>query len=202
MKVALIGATGNAGSRILNELINRGHQVTGIVRNPQKFPSIDGVKAVGTDGSQSSLADALKGHDAVVSSAKFLDLDPDILVPAILDSGVKRYVVVGGAGSLLHADGTEEVDSEGFPDFVKPNSLRGTYLLDLLKKTERLDWTYISPSRMFTPGERTAKFRYGKDHMLFDADGNSAISFEDFALALVDELEDPRYIKQRFTIGY
>lgn len=202
MKVALVGASGNAGSRILKELINRGHQVTGIVRHPENIPQIDGVNAVGTDSSKASLANAIKGHDAIVSSVKFLDLDPDILVPAILDSGVTRYVVVGGAGSLLHANGVEEVNSEGFPDFAKPNSLRGTYMLDLLKKTEGLDWTYISPSRMFTPGERTTKFRHGNNHMLFDAEDKSAISFEDFALALVDELDNPKYIKQRFTIGY
>lgn len=202
MKVVLVGASGNAGSRLLNELVNRGHQVTGIVRHPENIPQLNGVNAVGTNGSKASLTNVMRDHDAVVSSVKFLDLDPDILVPAVIDSGVTRYVVVGGAGSLLHADGIEEVNSEGFPDFAKPNSLRGTYMLDLLKKTDGLEWSYISPSRMFTPGERTGKFRYGSDHMLFDAEGKSAISFEDFALALVDELESPKYIKQRFTIGY
>lgn len=202
MKIALVGATGNAGSRVLTELINRGHQVTGIVRHPENVPDIEGVTAVGTDSSRASLAKAIAGHDAVVTSVKFLDLDPDVLVPAIQDSGVKRYVVVGGAGSLLNPEGIEEVHSDGFPEPAKPNSLRGSYLLELLKKTNGLDWTYISPSRMFIAGERTGKFRYGKDHMLFDDKGYSGISFEDFAIALVDELEQPKYVQQRFTIGY
>jgi uncharacterized protein len=202
MKVALVGATGNAGSRVLKELVDRGHQVTGIVRHPENVPKIDNVSAVGTDGSQSSLAKAIAGHDAVVTSVKFLDLDPDVIVPAVLESGVKRYVVVGGAGSLLNPQGVEEVHSEGFPEPAKPNSLRGSYMLDILRETKGLDWTYISPSRMFVPGERTGIFRYGKDSMLFDAEGNSGISFEDFALALADELETPNYVGERFTIGY
>ena len=200
MKVALVGATGKAGSRVLNELVNRGHQVTGIVRHPENVPEMEGVTAVGTDGSRESLADTIRGHDAVVSSVRFVDLEPEVIVPAVKDSGVKRYVVVGGAGSLLHADGTEEV--HGIPEPFRPNSLKGTELLNMLKKSEGLDWTFISPSRMFTPGERTGKFRYGKDHLLMDEDGNSAISFEDFALALVDELEQPKYVRQRFTVGY
>ncbi|MDF1776570.1 MAG: NAD(P)-dependent oxidoreductase [Rhizobiaceae bacterium] len=200
MKVALVGATGKAGSRVLNELVNRGHQVTGIVRHPENVPKLDGVTAVGTDGSRESLAGAIKGHDAVVSSVRFIELEPEVIVSAVKDSGVKRYVVVGGAGSLLHADGTEEIQS--LPEPFKPNSLKGSELLELLKKTDALDWTFISPSRLFRPGERTGRFRYGKDHLLIDEEGNSKISFEDFALALVDELEQPRYIRQRFTVGY
>lgn len=200
MKVALVGATGKAGSRVLNELVNRGHQVTGIVRHPEKIPKLGAVTAVGTDGSRESLAGAIKGHDAVVSSVRFIELEPEVIVSAVKDSGVKRYVVVGGAGSLLHADGTEEIQS--LPEPFKPNSLKGTQLLELLKTTDALDWTFISPSREFRPGERTGVFRYGKDHLLIDKEGNSKISFEDFALALVDELEQPKYIRQRFTVGY
>lgn len=202
MRVALIGASGQAGSRVLNELTDRGHRVTGIVRNPEKISAGDLVTAVKTDGSRVSLAEAVKGHDAVVSSVKFLDLDPDVLVPAVLDSGVKRYVVVGGAGSLIGPSGVKEFDDPNFPPPAKPNSVRGGYLLDLLEDTEGLDWTYISPSRFFVPGERTGKFRYGKDHLLFDNTGDSQISFEDFAIAVADELEQPKYIGQRFTIGY
>ncbi|PHR25431.1 MAG: 3-beta hydroxysteroid dehydrogenase [Hoeflea sp.] len=202
MRIALVGATGQAGSRILKELTDRGHNVTGIVRNPDKVPTGELVTAVGTDSSRASLANAIKGHDAVVTSVRFLDLDPDILVPAVIDSGVKRYVIVGGAGSLIGPSGVPEVDDPNFPPAFRPNSARGAYMLDLLKQTEGLDWTYISPSRMFVAGERTGTFRYGKDHLLFNEAGDSRISFEDFAIAVADELEAPKYVGQRFTIGY
>jgi putative NADH-flavin reductase len=202
MKVALIGATGNAGSRVLKELLARGHSVTAIVRHPEKVEPHAQVRAVGTDGSIESLAAAIEGHDAVVSSVRFVDLVPEILVPAVKASGVKRYVIVGGAGSLLHPDGVEEAESPNFPPPAKPNSLRGKDLLDALKASPELEWTFISPSRFFRPGERTGTFRYGKDHMLFDASGNSAISMEDFAIALVDELEKPQHVRERFTVGY
>ena len=203
MKVALIGATGKAGSRVLKELLDRGHDVTAIVRHPDKVPAHPRVRAAGTDGSEASLADAVRGHDAVISSVRFVDLDPDVLVPAIRKSGVKRYLVVGGAGSLLHPDGIEEARRPEFPEVARPNSLRGGDLLDMLRATDDLDWTFISPPRMFVPGERTGEFRYGRDHMLMNAEGNpTSISFEDFALALVDELERPQYLRQRFTIGY
>ena len=203
MKVALVGATGNAGARILKELLDRGHSVTAIVRNPEKVPAHERVTAVGTDSSEASLAAAMAGHDAVVTSVRFVDLAPEVLVPAVRKSGVKRYVVVGGAGSLLHPDGIQEAMRPEFPEPFRPNSLRGGDLLDLLRATDDLDWTFISPPRFFKPGERTGKFRYGKDHMLMDESGQpTAISFEDFALALVDELEKPKHVRERFTIGY
>jgi len=203
MKVALVGATGNAGARILKELLDRGHSVTAIVRNPEKVPAHERVTAVGTDSSEASLAAAMAGHDAVVTSVRFVDLAPEVLVPAVRKSGVKRYVVVGGAGSLLHPDGIQEAMRPEFPEPFRPNSLRGGDLLDLLRATDDLDWTFISPPRFFKPGERTGKFRYGKDHMLMDESGQpTSISFEDFALALVDELEKPKHVRERFTIGY
>jgi putative NADH-flavin reductase len=203
MKIALIGATGKAGSRVLAELLSRGHHVTAIVRSPDRVPAHDRVTAVGTDGSEHSLAQAISGHDAVVSSVRFVDLAPEVLVPAVKASGVKRYVVVGGAGSLLHTDGIEEARRPEFPEPFRPNSLRGGDLLNLLRQTPDLDWTFISPPRMFVPGERTGKFRYGKDHMLMtDAGVPTSISFEDFAVALVDELEKPQHVRERFTIGY
>lgn len=203
MKVALIGATGKAGSRVLSELLARGHTVTAIVRKPEHVSPYERVTAVGTDGSEASLTSAIKGHDAVVSSVRFVDLAPEVLVAAVKASGVRRYVVVGGAGSLLHPDGVEEARRPEFPDAFRPNSLRGGDLLNLLRASPELEWTFISPSRVFRAGERTGTFRYGKDHMLMGADGQpTSISFEDFALALVDELETPRHVRERFTIGY
>lgn len=203
MRVALIGATGKAGSRVLAELLERGHTVTAIVRNPDRVPSHERVIAVGTDSSEASLAAVIKGHDAVVSSVRFVDLAPEVLVPAVTASGVKRYLVVGGAGSLLHPDGVEEARRPEFPEAFRPNSLRGGDLLNILRKTPELEWTFISPPRVFRAGERTGTFRYGKDHMLMGADGQpTSISYEDMAVALVDELETPKHVRERFTVGY
>lgn len=202
MKVALIGASGKAGSRVLKELADRGHEVTALVRNSDNVADLPGVNAVAVSGDGSDLAEKIAGHDAVISSVRFVDLDPDVLLPAIKASGVKRYLVVGGAGSLMHPDGVIEVEQPGFPDVAKPNSIRGGYLLDQLKASEGLDWTYLSPPRMFVPGERTGTFRYGKDDMLMKDGAPTSISFEDFALALVDELEKPEHTGERFTIGY
>lgn len=202
MKVALIGATGKAGSRILTELVNRGHIVTAIVRNAERVPVSDKVVARGIDGSAAQIAQAVRGHDAVISSVRFIDLLPEILLAAIVDSGVKRYLIVGGAGGLIHPDGIEEVNQPTFPDFAKPNSLKGMELLESLKATPDLDWTFISPPRFFVAGERTATFRYGKDQMLMSADGPTSISYEDMAVAIVDALEQSRHVRERVTIGY
>jgi len=201
MKVALIGATGKAGSRVLTELLERGHAVTAIVRNADRVPASDKVTARAVDGSREQIAEAARGHDAVISSARFIDLLPEILLPAILDSGVRRYLVVGGAGSLVHADGIEEVDQPRFPEAGKPNSRKGKELLEGLRQTN-LDWTYISPSRTFKAGERTGKFRYGKDEMLMTPEGPSWISYEDMAVAIVDALEGSKHLRERITIGY
>lgn len=202
MKVALIGATGKAGSRVLTELVARGHTVTAVVRNAGRVPQSAGVTAKGIDGSREQIADAVRGHDAVISSVRFLDLPPDILLPAILDSGVRRYLIVGGAGSLIHPDGIEETDQPGFPEAARPNSLKGKDLLEGLRKTDDLDWTFISPPRFFIAGERTGTFRHGKDHMLMVAGAPTSLSFEDMAVAIVDELEHGQHLRERITVGY
>lgn len=203
MKIALVGATGNAGSRVLAELLARGHSVTAIVRNTDRVPADPKVTAVATDGSEASLAKAIAGHDAVISSVRFVDLAPETLVAAVKASGVKRYLVVGGAGSLKHPDGIEEARRPEFPEPFRPNSLRGGDMLDLLRATPGLDWTFISPPRFFKAGERTGKFRFGKDDMLMTPEGQpTAISYEDLALALVDSLENGTHKGERFTIGY
>lgn len=202
MKVALIGATGKAGSKILNELVNRGHTVTAIARNVESIAATDQVTPQSVDGSGGQIQVAISGHDAVVSSVRFVDLDPDILIPAVVASGVPRYVVVGGAGSLLHPDDTREIDQPGTPEAIKPNSQRGGEMLDALKQIDAPDWVFISPPRMFIPGERTGVFRYGKDHMLMKDGAPTSISFDDFAIVVVDEIEEPKHHKERFTIGY
>lgn len=201
-RIALIGATGNVGTRILQELVSRHHQVTAIVRDPSKVPARAGVTAVRGDvADPAGLAKVLAGHDAVVSAVRFLDSDPAALIGAVRASGVKRYLVVGGAASLFVAPGKRLLDQPDFPAAYKPEATAGAAFLDALRQADDLDWTFLSPSAAFVPGERTGKFRLAQDELLVSPKG-STISFEDFAVALVDEIEKPAHVRQRFTVGY
>lgn len=201
-KIALIGASGNAGSRILKELSDRGHQVTAIARNPEKIAALPNVVAKKGDVfDQAALSELLKGHDAVISSVHFTASDPATLIEAVRASGVQRYLVVGGAGSLEIAPGQRVVDLPDFPAAYKAEATKGAEFLDKLKQEKQLDWTFLSPSAEFVPGERTGKFRIGKDNLLSNDQG-SRISFEDYAIALADEIEKPQHSRQRFTVGY
>lgn len=201
-KVALIGASGNAGSRILKELFDRGHDITAIARHPEKIAALDGVRTVRADANdQQGLTEVLRGHDAVISSVFFTASDPHILISAVRAAGVKRYLVVGGAGSLEVAPGQRLIDQPEFPDLYKPEASKGAEFLAVLKGVEDLDWTFLSPAALFVAGERTGVFRLGTNTLLANENGSS-ISFEDYAIALVDELEKPAHIRQRFTIGY
>ena len=203
MKIAIIGATGNAGSRIATELVTRGHQITGISRHPDKGQSGAGLTQQQGDVKDSAgLAKLLAGHDAVIHSVRFQDTDVRSAVAAAKKAGVKRFLVVGGAASLEVAPGTALLDTPGFPPAIKPEASAGRDFLNALKADRELDWTYLSPSVFFAPGERTGKFRVGKDQLLTAADGKSSISMEDYAIALADEIEHPQYSRQRFTVGY
>jgi uncharacterized protein len=203
MRIALIGATGFIGSRLLKELTGRGHQVTAIVRNPEKVPRGAGVAArKGDVYDKDGLAALFAGHDAVISSVHYTASDPATLLAAVKQSGVKRYLVVGGAGSLEVAPGVKLFDTKDFPAIYLDEARKGGAYLDLLKGESGLDWTFLSPSALIEPGERTGKFRLGKDQLLVDGDGQSRISAEDYAVALVDELEKPAHLRQRFTVGY
>ena len=203
MKIAVIGASGNAGSRITAELARRGHSVTAIARHPEKIAAQANVTP--TEGDvmdQAGLARLLAGHDAAISSVHFLASDPAKLIAAAKESKVGRYLVVGGAGSLEVAPGVRLVTTPGFPVAYKAEAEKGAAFLDLLRAEKELNWTFLSPSALFTPGERTGKFRLGTDQLLTATDGKSSISFEDFAVALADEIERPAHIRQRFTVGY
>lgn len=203
MSIALIGATGFIGSRILTELVSRGHAVTAIVRNPEKVPALPGVTAVKGDiFDKDGLARLLAGHEVVISSVHYLASDADALLGAVKQSGVKRYLVVGGAGSLEVAPGVKLFDTPEFPAMYLDEARKGGAYLDLLKQEKTLDWTFLSPSAIIAPGERTGKFRLGLDQLLVDAKGESRISAEDYAIALVDELEKPAHGRRRFTVGY
>jgi putative NADH-flavin reductase len=203
MKIAVVGASGNAGSRIVSELAGRGHSVTAIARNPEKIASLPNVTAKkGEAHDQAALAKLLAGHDSAISTIHFLASDPEKLIGAAKDSAVGRYLVVGGAGSLEVAPGVRLVTTPGFPAIYKAEAEKGAAFLDRLAREKDLNWTFISPSALFIPGERTGKFRLGTDQLLTAADGKSSISFEDFAVALADEIERPAHIRKRFTVGY
>ena len=203
MKIAVIGASGNAGSRITAELARRGHAVTAIARNPGKIEAQANVTLTKGDVmDQAGLARLLAGHDAAISSVHFLASDPAKLIGAASESKVGRYLVVGGAGSLEVAPGVRLVTTPGFPVAYKAEAEKGAAFLELLRAEKELNWTFLSPSALFTAGERTGKFRLGNDQLLTSADGKSSISFEDFAVALADEIERPAHIRQRFTVGY
>lgn len=202
MKIALIGATGRAGSEILKELVRRGHQVTAIVRNPEKVQAQANVTAKKGDVfDRDGLAALLKGHDAVISSVHFLQSDPQKLIDAVKTSGMKRYLVVGGAGSLEVAPGVTLVSTPEFPALYKNEATKGGEFLALLRQEKELDWTFLSPSALFFEGPRTGTFRLGKDQLLTN-DKGSSISFADYAIALADEVEKPAHSRQRFTVGY
>lgn len=202
MKVAVIGASGRGGSRITAELARRGHQVTAIARNPEKVEAKPNVTARKGDLYDAGISALLKGHDAVVSAVHFLQSDPEKLIEAVRASGVKRYFVMGGAGSLEVAPGVKLIDTPEFPAIYKDEAAKGGVFLDRLRREKELDWTFLSPPALIDFGERTGQFRLGKDQLLVDGKGDSKISFEDYAVATVDELEKPKHSRQRFTVGY
>ena len=202
MKVALIGASGTGGLRPVAELSRRGHQVTAIARHPDRIAQSPGVTAMKGDVfDKAALAQLLKGHDAVVSAVRFSASDPKLLIEAVRELGVRRYFVVGGAASLEVTPGLKLIDTPEFPAAYKAEAAKGGEFLDLLRKDKDLDWTFLSPSAVIAPGERTGKFRLGKDQLLA-TDKGSSISWEDYAIAAVDELEKPAHIRERFTVGY
>lgn len=203
MKVALIGVTGNVGSRLLAELLRRGHEITGIARHTEKLQPQPGLTAEQGDvNHEEGLTRLLANHDAVISSVTFASMNPRTLIDAVMKAGVRRLLVVGGAGSLEVAPGVQVVDTPEFPEAWKGEALAGRDFLNVLLNEGELDWTFLSPSALFLPGERTGTFRLGADQLLVAENGESKISMEDYAIAMVDELETPRHSRRRFTVGY
>lgn len=209
MHIALYGATGKSGSRILTELLSRGHQVTAIVRNPAKLSAQPGLTVVEGDvSSASTIAAKIKGVDAVVSAYGPPPDDTDQLLPvtehfieAVREAGTPRFIVVGGAGSLEVAPGVTVIESGHIPAEWLPIAVSHAKVLKLLQKST-INWTYFSPAGFFVPGERTGKFRLGTNQLIANEQGDSRISLEDYAIALVGELEKPQHERARFTIGY
>ncbi len=203
MNIALVGATGNIGSRVLDEALARGHHVTGITRDPSKLGAREGLQVrKGSTTDAVEFASVLKGHDAAIISLKWNENDVARVIDAVRKSGVKRCLFVVGAGSLLRKDGRTHLDHMADRGVQPPTSKPASLALAAIQKVKDLDWTAISPAASIQPGERTGKFRLGKDHMLEDDEGQSAISREDFAIAIVDEIEKPKHVKKRFTVGY
>ncbi|WP_242890034.1 NAD(P)-dependent oxidoreductase [Actinomadura litoris] len=207
MRILLIGATGMVGSRVAAEARGRGHEVTGVTRS-----GAEGT-AKAEAGDAAAVAALAEGHDAAVlaiapprdgseAEGPLLAAGRGVLA-GLRAAGVRRLVVVGGAGSLEAAPGVRLVDTPGFPDAYKAEALAHGALLDVIRaEAGDLDWTYISPAALIEPGERTGTFRLGGDQLLSDADGNSAISAEDYAIALVDELEKSEAVGRRITVAY
>lgn len=203
MKVALIGATGRGGSCILKELVERGDQVTAIVRHPEKVPTLPGVAAKQGDACDGeALKTLIAGHDAVISAVQFVPIDSEALIATVRDSGVPRFLVMGGAAGLETAPGVKLIDSPHFPPEYLPEATKAIAFLKLLKQEQELDWTFVSPAALIEHGERTTKFRVGGDQLLSDAQGNSRITFEDYAIALVDELHSHAHPRQRISVAY
>lgn len=203
MNITVLGASGRAGSEIVKELARRGHQVTGVARNPARIPTGAGITAVSGDANNAAALPALlQGADAVVSAIMFVDTNPETLIGAVKAAGAPRYLVVGGAGSLEAAPGLKVIDTPDFPEAYKAEASAGGRFLDRLRQEGDLDWTFLSPSALFDGGERTGRFRLGGDSLLVTADGRSAISFPDYAIAMADEIETPKHSRQRFTVGY
>ena len=204
MKVAVLGASGNIGSQIVTEALSRGgHTITAIARHPEKIMARLGVTAVKGDLSDTSaLGAVLRGHDAVISSVRFKTFKPDQLIDAVKQSGVKRLLVVGGASTLEVKPGVMLLDTPEFPAAAKEEATGGRDHFNVLRQQNDLEWTFLSPSAMIGPGERTTRFRLGGDQLLVGADGKSRISYPDYAIAMVDELEKKAHVRKRFTVGY
>jgi len=216
MKVALIGASGFVGTAILNELLQRGHQVTAIVRHPEKVKKAANMTVVSANVlDKDDISKAIKGQDAVISAYNAGWTNPNLyndfiagseaIQAAVTKAGIKRLIVIGGAGSLFIGPNQQIVDTEDFPKEWKPGALAARDYLNILKKEQELDWTFLSPAiemHQGTSGTRKGTYRTGLDHPVFDANNRSVISVEDIAVAIVDELEHPKHIRQRFTVAY
>ncbi|MET9341351.1 NAD(P)H-binding protein [Nonomuraea sp. NPDC003804] len=199
-KILVFGATGMIGQRIVTELVNRGHDVTGLSRSgPVK-------------GDVTQAAELAAGHDVVISAiapprdgtepeAPFLAATR-ALIDGVREAGVRRLITVGGAGGLEVAPGLDLVDTPDFPQIYKKEALSQRAALGLYREVTDLDWTYVAPAAIIQPGERTGTFRLGGDRLLADEQGNSVISAEDYAVAVADEIEKAEHVRRRFTVAY
>ncbi len=213
MKIALIGASGNIGSFIRDEALARGHRVTAIVRHPEKITVRKALlTVVKADILKEKVENLVKGQDAVISAYNGGWDNPDIyqtqikgaraIIDGVKEAGIKKLLVVGGAGSLEVAPGVQLIDKINVPEKVKGGILATRETLYMLRKENQLEWTFLSPPGTIEPGKRTGHYRTGKDQLLKDEKGESKISTQDYAVAMLDELEHPQHIRERFTVAY
>ena len=215
MKIAIIGATGFVGSKLVNEALNRGLEVTAIVRNTETI-SAENVNKVSVDvNNVNQLSEVLKNQDVVISAFNAGWTNPNIyddflsgsksIQQAVKQAGVRRMIIVGGAGSLYANEDQQLVDSADFPAEIKPGATAARDYLNILKEEKELDWVFFSPAIEMHPGVtegRTGKYRLGKDHPVFDENNISRLSPEDLAVVLLDEAEQPKHHQERFTAAY
>ncbi|MEW9104969.1 NAD(P)-dependent oxidoreductase [Paenibacillus sp.] len=211
MKIAVYGATGTIGQRIVNEALTRGHEVTAIVRDASRVAQSHDNLTVATGDilDSASVAERTAGHDVVVSAfgpkmgeESTLVEATQALIAGVKQAGVGRLISVGGAGSLEVAPGVQVVDTPDFPDAWKPIALAHRDALDVYRHESTLAWTNVSPAALIEPGERTGQYRTGTDQLVVNAEGNSRISAEDFSVAILDEVENPQFSGRRFTAAY
>ncbi|WP_345952775.1 NAD(P)-dependent oxidoreductase [Mucilaginibacter sp. PAMB04168] len=214
MKIAIIGATGFVGPKVVNEALSRGHEVTAFARQPEKLDienemlTKQSVDVTDTD----ILANLMVGHDVVISTFNAGWTNPNLyndflngarsIQEATKKAGIKRYIFVGGAGSLEIEPGVQLVDTPNFPAEYKPGATSARDYLTELKNEQELDWTFLSPAINLHPGNRTGVYRLGTDTPVFNEAGKNDISVDDLAVALLDEVEQNRFVKKRFTLGY
>ena len=213
MKIALIGASGRVGLKVVDEALARGHSVTAIARNLDKLPDRPKLTKHRADiYDADAVAKAVAGHEAVISTFNPGWTNPAIrsdttrgtrsLIAGLKKAGVRRALFVGGAGSLMTVPGKRDVDSPDFPAQWKEGALGAADALEIVRGEKDLDWTFLSPAVVLTPGPKTGKYRLGKDAPVRDAEGKSVVSDGDLASAILDEIETPKHIRQRFTVGY
>jgi putative NADH-flavin reductase len=213
MKLIIIGASGMVGSAVRDEALARGHQVTAIVRNPDRIAVKNPLLTVRKgDVLKDNVDELVRGNDAVISAYNPGWTNPEIatdtvkayaaIIQGVKKAGVKRLLVVGGAGSLEVSPGVQLIDTMKVPDSIRSAILALREVLYTLRKEERLDWTFLSPAANFVPGTRTGTFRLGKDQVVKDEKGESKISVQDYAVAMLDEVEKPQHSRQRFTLAY
>ncbi len=209
MKIALIGASGNIGRQIAQEALRRHHTVTAITRStlPAELAAVQVAVADALD--VSALTKAVRGHDVLASAfgpgTQSASLVPQVaraLVAAARAAGIKRLVVVGGAGSLNVAPGLQLLDAPGFPEMYKPYAIAHREALGILREANDLDWTFFAPAAEIGPGDKVGRFRTGTDNLISDAAGNSKISYADYADAFVTEIETGAHLKQLMTVAY
>ncbi|MFF7988901.1 NAD(P)-dependent oxidoreductase [Kitasatospora xanthocidica] len=213
MRITVFGATGNVGSRVVSEATARGHEVTAVVRDPAKPHGLPATVTlvVGDARNPEDVARIAAGQDALITATRpapgsehELAVATKGLLAGVAGTGV-RLLAVGGAGSLAvpGAGGMTLVEDQGFPAAIRPIALACNEQYEAYRAAgAEVDWTYLSPAALLEPGVRTGRFRLGRDELLVDADGNSAISMEDLAVALLDEVETPAHRRARFTAGY